>query len=178
MYCSLADIKDRANERTKEILEAHQSLEEFQSVKGKVETEKKQIEGILKSIQSKVEETTVANSKLETTAEADKQRVVLETEAKAEAEMTYTLQTVKNPAKFKEPEMHMKKCKQEMANLSLTTWKRCLLRLLCPRRSPRALQLVLLSWLTSASQGACGDGAGAREEAAGDTGQGCSEQAG
>ena len=32
--------------------------------------------------------------------------------------MTYTLQTVKNPAKFKEPEMHMKKCKQEMANLS------------------------------------------------------------
>ena len=118
MYCSLADIKDRANERTKEILEAHQSLEEFQSVKGKVETEKKQIEGILKSIQSKVEETTVANSKLETTAEADKQRVVLETEAKAEAEMTYTLQTVKNPAKFKEPEMHMKKCKQEMANLS------------------------------------------------------------
>ena len=41
MYCSLADVKDGVKERTKEILEAHQSLEEFQSVKGKVETEKK-----------------------------------------------------------------------------------------------------------------------------------------
>ena len=62
VYCSLVDVKNDAKDRATEILEEHQRLAESQSDKKKVETEEKQIEAILQSIQSKVDKTTATES--------------------------------------------------------------------------------------------------------------------
>ena len=64
-YNSLVEAKDSAVEAACKLIEADKKVNESQIKKGKVDTEVKTIEGILESIQSKVDETTVADSKLE-----------------------------------------------------------------------------------------------------------------
>ena len=60
-YNGLVDVKDAALERADDIL----GPEDRQSAKGQIEKEVKKIEGILKTIKSKVDKTTGADQKLD-----------------------------------------------------------------------------------------------------------------